>query len=411
MNTACFVIEIQENSGCTGGPGSQLHHLPVAQRHPCPAQHWCQPSQRGGRLPGDRHAPLQRQDQRGQSQRQHQPRAVRSGLCAATCRRAQAAHAVACYAYVSAWQWQSLLLPLISVCKRCLETGRQDRWRRCMLRTACRLCWKCFRPYPPPLCRLAMTSSITREPWEGKWCTCIVCTSQAGTGCRVELVQLLISEAKRKYPRNITFHFNSPCEGWNLGAREVHLATPYGDSSKAGTLHNMRRPSCRTSPPGPAPWSLACSCAVGGLVDETCVVARKLCKARPVSHPACLCALMLCALWLAQTYAAEVIRDHSDLQRCTCVCTSHLDTRIHANLHRRCMQLRSQGEKQACGRSKVPKHITCPSSQLPAPANDSRAEPLCRCMHGHAHSNSQPQHTPARSPPASLRLGHTAGTV
>ena len=48
-------------------------------------------------------------------------------------------------------------------------------------------------------------------------------------------MQLLISEAKRMYPRNITFHFNSPCEGWNLGAREAHLATPYGDSSKAGT--------------------------------------------------------------------------------------------------------------------------------------------------------------------------------
>ena len=38
------------------------------------------------------------------------------------------------------------------------------------------------------------------------------------------------------YPRNITFHFNSPCEGWNLGNREVHLATPYGDSAKAGTF-------------------------------------------------------------------------------------------------------------------------------------------------------------------------------
>ena len=95
---------------------------------------------------------------------------------------------------------------------------------------------------PAELARLTISEAELR-----RWLQQTRCRQQAGTDtsltqgcvCRVELVQLLISEAKRMFPSQISFHFNSPCEGWNLAAKEVHLATPYGDSTKAGTSPGM----------------------------------------------------------------------------------------------------------------------------------------------------------------------------
>ena len=50
-------------------------------------------------------------------------------------------------------------------------------------------------------------------------------------------MQLLIDEAKRMYPDSIKFHFGHPCEGWDLDARQVHVASLQGKASQAGACH------------------------------------------------------------------------------------------------------------------------------------------------------------------------------
>ena len=98
---------------------------------------------------------------------------------------------------------------------------------------------------------------------------------------RVELVQLLIDEARRMYPDTIRFHFEHPCDGWDLDAHEVHVASVHGQASKAGAC----------SFPAPAPVTSCIPCSSSG----SCAGHRFQ------MHQVCAAKLAQLELWHAQT--------------------------------------------------------------------------------------------------------------
>ena len=134
--------------------------------------------------------------------------------------------------------------------ERCARTQAGSAAAQCTLWLPCRPC-ACAG-----LAVIAGPACIRRQPCSANaWRTCCLGFPASARPprqnarpplhtrarlCRVELVQLLIDEARRLFPDSIRFHFERPCDGWDLAAREVHVASAHGQASKAGACSRPR---------------------------------------------------------------------------------------------------------------------------------------------------------------------------